>query len=161
MAHSLIRVHSYDHSGLIVTSPIPFNDPIQLINMIIPIAFSEKSCLGYDPTIHIVTPIPTLEHLQMEQSELLGKIEGPNNKTYEILALIWRGGSFIGRGTTCWKVRDRTGKIYALKDSWVEEPRVSYESDVLTRLKGIEGIPKLVAAWNVQFKGKDDSIQTI
>jgi len=161
MAHSLVRVHYYDHSGLIVTSPIPFDDSIQLINVIIPIAFGEKSCLGYDPTICIVTPIPTLEHLQTEQSEPLGEIEGPNNKTYEILALVWRGGSFIGRGTTCWKVRDRTGKIYTLKDSWVEEPRVSHESDVLTRLKGIEGIPELVAAWNVQFEGKDNSMQTI
>lgn len=148
----------YDHSGLLISEPFNFDDPVSLPNMIAGITLGNLTNIGYDPTIHISHPLPT----QNNGPDPIGWLLGPDGEKYDVLGILWVSNSFVGRGTICYQVRDQaTGKIYALKDHWVEISRVDHESDILASFNDIPGIPKLIRAWNVQFQDHDDTTSRI
>ena len=47
-------------------------------------------------------------------------------------------------------------KDYVIKDSWTHESHLNREADILTKIRGLKGVPQLVAAWTVQAGGSDD-----
>ena len=43
---------------------------------------------------------------------------------------------------------------------WTHESWVDREKDILTKIRGLKGVPQLIAAWTVQIGGKDDRMDT-
>lgn len=46
---------------------------------------------------------------------------------------------------------------FVIKDAWLEEGLIDHEPAILEHISDIEGVPKLVKAWSVQFDGRDDT----
>ncbi|EPQ56343.1 hypothetical protein GLOTRDRAFT_40249, partial [Gloeophyllum trabeum ATCC 11539] len=61
-----------------------------------------------------------------------------------------------GRGTSCWRATCE-GAAYAIKDYWTDKSRASTEAKLLSKAKGVEGVPTLVAHDIITFNGKQDT----
>lgn len=76
--------------------------------------------------------------------------------------MVWASQGLVGRGTACYCVKNpTTGEIFAMKDYWVDNSQLQHESNMLEKLRGVRGIPILVKAWSVPFRGQSDSTMHI
>ncbi|KAG6371354.1 hypothetical protein JVT61DRAFT_9553 [Boletus reticuloceps] len=115
-----------------------------------------KSIPDVTPDIQHVPLLPDLP------TDPIGWVLGPDGEKYDILKMVWASQGLVGRGTACYCVRDpKTGEIFTLKDYRVDNSQLKHESDILERLRGIQGIPIKIKAWNVQFQGVADSTMHI
>lgn len=71
-----------------------------------------------------------------------------NRERFEVVELLYSVQSLLGRGTKVWQV-SLNDKHYVLKDSWILSGRPK-ESDILTELKGLPGVPTIYAGCVVQ-----------
>jgi hypothetical protein len=80
--------------------------------------------------------------------------------TYELVmgeGPIVRSG-LLGRGTTCWVVKNERGEKFIVKDYWVADNRTSFECELLEEARGLEGVCQMVSfednrAKTLDFRG--------
>ncbi|KAG2054212.1 hypothetical protein BDR06DRAFT_1007887 [Suillus hirtellus] len=77
------------------------------------------------------------------------------------MAVLWKSHGFFCRGTVCYRVRNKEGEEYALKDCWVEESKKMHEPTVLRMLKGVPNIVELIDDWDVYYEGQPDCMARI
>jgi hypothetical protein len=161
LASNNLRAHYMDRSGLIITHPISVNtNPARLVDMLNTMSLVNRKAYGMDPTMHMCD-----ESCEQTQCDLGGKaigwIEGKDKEKLLIISILWRSQDLFSHGTICYRVRDRHGHEYALKDCWVEEAKRNHEEKVLEIVRGIPNVVTLVAAWDVEYEGEPDSTARI
>ncbi|KAJ2914316.1 hypothetical protein MD484_g6092, partial [Candolleomyces efflorescens] len=67
---------------------------------------------------------------------------------------ITRSG-LLGRGTTCWVVKNDRGEKFIVKDYWVSENRPSFECELLEEARGLQGVCQMVSFENNRAKTLD------
>lgn len=67
---------------------------------------------------------------------------------YEIMEILFSSSGFLGRGTVIYLAR-REGKMYIIKDHWVENPM--QEATTMKIMQGTPGVPNLVDHWVVEI----------
>ena len=78
---------------------------------------------------------------------------------YDVIDRIFFNFLIRGRGTSCWHVRHKN-KDYVIKDTWTHKSHVNRERDILTKIRGLKGVPQLISAWTVEIGGVDDRTDT-
>lgn len=73
---------------------------------------------------------------------------------YKVIAPLFKSQTLRGRATQCWHV-ERDGKKYIIKDSWIDRSRQQNETDFLTLLDSLEGVPDLIAGEDVKLPSGD------
>ncbi|KAG1842141.1 hypothetical protein F4604DRAFT_1939013 [Suillus subluteus] len=152
-----LRVHYFDHSGLIISLPTPIHKfPICVTKAIATTALADPQYFGLDPTIHVCIAGCQGTHLSLAVGAK-GWVVNNSGKTYSIMDVLWKSQGFFCHGMVCYHVRDPTdGKDYAMKDCWVPEAKRYHEVAVLERVKGIPNVIQLVDHWDVMYDGKPD-----
>ncbi|KAH7903461.1 hypothetical protein BJ138DRAFT_1120362 [Hygrophoropsis aurantiaca] len=168
-ANDEVRLHLYDRSGAVISRPHNFHRKFNaMIRLVYLFAHADRALLGFDPTIQI-SPLPS-----RGQGRPIGTVEGSSpGIIYNIWAMLMSTNGFVGRGTVCYHIRlstsdNRTTDAInggagsdaddlVLKDYWAAKGLETHEATILDLLKGLDGVPELVDAWNVQFEGEDDT----
>lgn len=177
LAKNQLRLHYYDRSGVIISCPIDMkSDAKRVVDITTTLVYGHRSRLGYDPTIYInedlldqqqsATPSPPTARnlLAVDQTAplipsqnppiVIGWVTIPGRKKLDILGIVWTSDGLVGRGTTCYRVRDpATLQEYALKDYWVDALSIDHETQMLRKLKDIPGVPDAVLSWTVGEEG--------
>ncbi|KAG2740863.1 hypothetical protein P692DRAFT_20684076, partial [Suillus brevipes Sb2] len=161
IAANNLRAHYIDRSGLIITRPISIAEsPTRLVDMLNTMSLANSKYHGMDPTMHMCN-----ESCKQSQcdvgDEAIGWIEDKQKQKLLIIAVLWRSKGLFSRGTICYRVRDRDGVDYALKDCWVDEAHKDHEEKVLELVRGTPNVVTLVAAWDVEYEGESDSTMRI
>ena len=93
---------------------------------------------------------PVLEKASVPDDQLssIGEIQ-VRDVIYEILEVLFSSGGFLGRGTVIYLAR-RDGKLYIIKDHWVENP--SQEAEMMKLVQGTPGVPTLIDSWEVEIE---------
>ncbi|KAG1853581.1 hypothetical protein C8R48DRAFT_610918 [Suillus tomentosus] len=157
LAANRLRAHYMDRSGLIITRPILITaNPTRLVDMLNTMSLGNSKVYGMDPTMHMCDE--SCKNMQCEVGDqAIGWIEDRQRRKLLIIAVLWRSQGLFSRGTVCYRVRDKDGAEYALKDCWVDEAKKDHEEKVLEIVRGIPNVVTLVAAWDVQYEGESDS----
>ena len=115
------------------------------------LAFGRAEQVRYDLTIVWFSPHPswTALHRTIQVGSWI----------CEIISLIFFNYLICGWGTSCWHVL-YDGQDYVVKDSWAHESRVNHETIILSRIRGLEGVPQLVTAWIVEIEGSVNRTDT-
>jgi hypothetical protein len=77
------------------------------------------------------------------------------------MAILWKSRGLFSRGTVCYRVQDRHGTEFALKDCWVDAENLDHE---VTLLRAVDGIPNVVSLkkyWDIQYAGQTDCTERI
>lgn len=131
------RLYNLDHSGLLGSLPFNVTNDLRLfIRILIGLVLCPRNMVGYDLTVFLKDGFACVE------------VEG---HTYRLLERIFHSEVIRGRGTVCWRaVRedDPHGTEYAIKDTWADTSRES-ERAIMSDLKGLKGLPTLVAAEDI------------
>ena len=147
-----LHVHMFDRSGVVHSCPYNIHRSPQLLLCTLGVlAFGRAEQVGYDPTIVWFSPHPSRTALR--------RTIQVGSWICEIISLIFFNYLICGRGTSCWHVL-YDGQDYVVKDSWAHESRVNCETDILNRIRGLEGVPQLVTAWIVEIEGSVDRTDT-
>jgi hypothetical protein len=80
-----------------------------------------------------------------------------DNQVYWIMVILWKSRCLFSRGTVCYRVQDKHGKEYALKDCWVDETSLEHEVKLLKMVEDVPNVVHLVKHWNVKYRGACDS----
>jgi hypothetical protein len=106
--------------------------------------FGPDDLIGIDPTM-------------IRSSNGSGAVEKIRVKgvDYMVKECIFSSETVRGRATRCWRV-EKDGKQYVLKDSWCLRSRKA-EPIVLTKVAGVEGVPRLVDWEDITCHGEIDS----
>ncbi|KAG1743536.1 hypothetical protein EDD22DRAFT_958776 [Suillus occidentalis] len=91
----------------------------------------------------------------------IGWVYDNDENLYWIMEILWKSRGFFKRGTVCYRVRDKLGREYALKDCWVNEEVKDVEIDLLKAVEGIPNVVQLVKHWDVLYDGRPDSTSHI
>ncbi|KAG2099254.1 uncharacterized protein F5147DRAFT_814342 [Suillus discolor] len=155
---NMLRAHYFDRSGVIIS--LPFNihkspGSIRLCDVLAALTLPDSRHLGLDPTIHMCHAVCNGTHVDLADGAI-GWVEDNNNNVYSIMAVLWKSHGFFCRGTVCYRVRNKEGTEYALKDCWVEELKKMHEPTVLRMVKGIPNIVELIDDWDVYYEGQPD-----
>jgi len=161
IANSKLRAHYLDRSGMIISRPLPIHSKaVRFVDVLNTVTLSNLTSLGFDPTIHVCVGFCSGSHhdgppecVSEMPPEAKGWIMDNDEEVYWIMAVIWRSHSLFSRGTVCFRVQDKKGDVYALKDCWVDAERIDYESDLLKTVSDIPNVVRLVKCWNVQYNG--------
>ncbi|KAG2100718.1 uncharacterized protein F5147DRAFT_655502 [Suillus discolor] len=87
----------------------------------------------------------------------IGWIEDKKKERLLIISILWRSQGLFSCGTICYRVQDRHGCDYALKDCWVDKAKKDHEERVLEIVWGIPNVVTLMDAWDVEYEGQPDS----
>ncbi|KAG2123439.1 hypothetical protein DEU56DRAFT_745387, partial [Suillus clintonianus] len=146
-----LRVHLYDHSGGVVSPCTNIDDePDKYLQIFSCIVFGNLSCIGFDPTIHILkhTLRPSSRPIDLTSHKAKIRV---NENMYDILEIIFSNQGLVGRGTVCYLAR-KDGEEYIIKDHWVlgGKTQVLNEISMLKKMEGVRGVPHLVEYWLVE-----------
>ncbi|KAG1860037.1 hypothetical protein F4604DRAFT_1684423 [Suillus subluteus] len=157
LAANCLRTHYMDRSGLIITRPILITaNPTHLVDMLHTMSLGNSKVYGMDPTMHMCNE--SCKNMQCEVGDqAIGWIEDKQRQKLLIIAIVWRSQGLFSHGTICYRIRDKDGVEYALKDCWVDEAKKDHEEKVLEIVWGIPNVVTLVAAWDVEYKGESNS----
>jgi hypothetical protein len=184
IANLKLRAHYFDRSGMIISQPIQVNlNPVRFVDVLNAVSLSDISYLGFDPTVHVCdelcsVPIHGLpkeiagmileeranilrKEVASMPAEAKGWVIDNDNHVYWIMAILWKSRCLFSRGTVCYRVQDKHGKEYALKDCWVDETSLEHEAKLLKMVEGVPNVVQLVKHWNVEYHGARDSTWTI
>jgi hypothetical protein len=67
--------------------------------------------------------------------------------------IVWKGRGLFSRGTVCYRVQDKDGRVLALKDCWVDENSLEDEVKLLRLVEGVPNVVRLVKYWDVKHNG--------
>ena len=154
IADQKFRAHMFDCSGVVHSRPYNLHkSPRALISMLGLLGLGISEQIGYDPTLTYFPSIPS--HLSNSRLNTI-KVK---SQTYDIIDRIFFNFLIRGRGTSSWHVC--LGKThYVVKDSWTHMSRLSREEDILRKIRGLKGVPRLVTAWSVRIGNSDDRTDT-
>jgi len=142
----------FDHSGVVHSRPYNIHQfPHTLLCILALLAFCKPKQVGYDPTIIYFSP-----HLSQNTGRSAIQV---GSLIYDIIKQVFFNYLICGQGTLCWHVCC-DGQDYIVKDLWTHESWVDHEKDILTKIRGLKGVPQLIATWTVQIGGKDDQTDT-
>ncbi|KAG1785034.1 uncharacterized protein HD556DRAFT_1314580 [Suillus plorans] len=164
-----LRAHYLDRSGMVVSEPLQIDRfPIRFVDVLNTITLANRSSLGFDPTIHICNSCNTVpSHTNLPDGfdtmlpGAIGWVYDNDQNVYWIMEILWKSRGFFKRGTVCYRVRDKFGREYALKDCWVNEDVKDVEIDFLKAVDGIQNVVQLVKYWDVLYDGQPDSTSHI
>lgn len=94
-------------------------------------------------------------------TEAVGWVIGNEGKVYWIMAILWKSRGLFSRGTVCYRVQDKDGQEYALKDCWVDADKLEQEVDFLRAVDGVPNVVRLRKYWDVKYDGRVDSTSHI
>jgi hypothetical protein len=77
-------------------------------------------------------------------AEAKGWVMDNDNQVYWIMAILWKSRSLFSRGTVCYRVQDKHGKEYALKNCWVDEKSLEHEAELLQAVEDVSNVVHLV-----------------
>lgn len=161
IASNNLRAHYMDRSGLIITRPISIiKNPTRLVDMLNTMSLANSKAHGMDPTMHMCDDLCAERQCDLG-GKAIGWIEDKNKDKLLIISILWRSQGLFSRGTICYRVRDRHGRDFALKDCWVDEEKRNHEEKVLEIVRGIPNVVTLVDAWDVEYEGEPDSTARI
>ncbi|KAK7042435.1 hypothetical protein R3P38DRAFT_2890462 [Favolaschia claudopus] len=103
--------------------------------------FADPAVLGYDPSI---------------VKGKLGRYIKVAGDRYDIEETLFISDVIRGRGTVCWRVR-RGEKVLVIKDTWADDSRDVTEAEILQQAAGVVGVPRVVAAEDVEVNGVSDT----
>ena len=139
------HAHMFDRSGVVHSRGYDIHrHPRMLLCILSMLAFGHTDQVGYDPTFIC----------QYRSVSILWGIQVASF-TCEIVKCIFFNFLIHGRGTSGWHVRLQK-KDYVIKDSWVHASRVTHETEILEKINGLKGVPRLIAAWTVEIGGWSD-----
>jgi hypothetical protein len=168
IANLKLRAHYFDRSGMIISEPIQVNlNPMRFVDVLNAVTLSNFFYLGFDPTIHVCdelcsAPIHGLpKEIASMPAEAKGWVMDNDNQVYWIMAIVWKSRCLFSRGTVCYRVQDKHGKEYALKDCWVDETSLEHEVKLLKMVEDVPNVVHLVKHWNVKYRGVCDSTWNI
>ena len=145
IAKQEFRAHMFDRAGVVHTRPYNIHrHPRVLLRMFSFLAFGPLDQIGYDTTFiprQLSSPHPRAIYVE--------------STAYDVIDRIFYNFVIHGRGTACWHVC-RNKENYVIKDSWTHESRLNREADILSKIRGLKGVPRLIVAWTVQIGGSDD-----
>ncbi|KAG0693545.1 hypothetical protein DFH29DRAFT_1007201 [Suillus ampliporus] len=152
-----LHAHYIDRSGLIITRPISIAEsPTRLVNMLNTMSLANSKYHGMDPTMHMCNQSCKKSPCDVGD-KAIGWIEDAQKQKLSIISILWRSQGLFSRRTICYRVRDRDGVDYALKECWVDEEHKDHEEKVLELVWGIHNVVTLVATWDVEYEGESDS----
>ncbi|KAG1784903.1 uncharacterized protein HD556DRAFT_1451289 [Suillus plorans] len=150
--------HYFDRSGIIISLPFYIHKcpgSIRLCDALAALTLLDSCHLGLDPTIHMCHAVCNGTHDNLADG-VIGWVQDNKHNVYSIMALLWKSHGFFCRGMICYRVRNKEGVEYALKDCWVEESKKMHEPTVLRMLKGIPNVVELIDDWDVHYEGQPD-----
>jgi hypothetical protein len=115
------------------------NNRDKFLRVLVGLNIASRPWLGYDPTI--TSDINRVRMVFVDEP-------------YVIKSTIFRSNVVRGRATICWH-GTRDNKDYAIKDTWADTSRDFTEQDILTEIRDIEGVPRVVQGIIVEFNGED------
>ncbi|KAG1898008.1 uncharacterized protein F5891DRAFT_499656 [Suillus fuscotomentosus] len=154
----MLRTHYFDRSGAIISLPFYIHKhpgSIRLCDALAALTLLDSRHLGLDPTIHVCHAACNGIHDNLADGAI-GWVQDNKHNVYSIMALLWKSRGFFCRGTVCYRVRNKEGVEYALKDCWVEESKKMHEPTILKTLKGIPNVVELIDDWDVYYEGQPD-----
>ncbi|CAA7262942.1 unnamed protein product [Cyclocybe aegerita] len=133
----------FDRNGVFRSLPVDIHkEPEKFVYFILLVCSPDPSVLGFDTNIYWRGDKRYIEMFDTDDTDTRARIE------YEILRVDGRPFIFRrnirGRGTVCWKVKDPTGKVRIIKDSWQADGR-ALEKDLLKKVQGLKGVGQMVA----------------
>jgi hypothetical protein len=127
-----------------------------LIDMLNSMSLGNSKVYGMDPTMHMCNE--SCKNMQCEVGDqAIGWIEDKQRQKLLIISVLWRSQGLFSCGTICYRIWDKDGVEYALKDCWVDKEKKDHEEKVLEIVRGIPNVVTLIAAWDVEYKGESDS----
>ncbi|TDL15327.1 hypothetical protein BD410DRAFT_691355, partial [Rickenella mellea] len=130
----------FNRSGAITSASFDVHEQPELfLRVAIGILFLPDAYLGYDQTVDLIN------------NEIYVK-----GMKYQIDSIIYQEPSLRGRGTICFKVYVN-GKLYVIKDSWVDMSRAVKEWELLDEIKGIANVAEVIDHEVVQIGNDEDS----
>ncbi|THH04002.1 hypothetical protein EW145_g5837 [Phellinidium pouzarii] len=144
----------FDRSGVLCTERFDImNDPEKLIRVVVGLLFADLIDLGYDPTVTVRVNEGGDGASKKEVVVALKNVEYTIEKTLHVER------SIRGRGTTCF-LTEHEGTKCVIKDSWVDEPYMRHEYQILEKISDVEGVPKIMAHEEVEVRGVKDTTAT-
>ncbi|KAJ3514129.1 hypothetical protein NLJ89_g2549 [Agrocybe chaxingu] len=133
----------FDRNDVFRSLPVDIHkEPVKFIYLILLVCSPDPSVPGFDTNIYWRGDKRYIETFDIDGTDTRARIE------YEILRADGRPFIFRrnihGRGTVCWKVKDPTGKVRIIKDSWQADGR-ALEKDLLKKVQGLKGVGQMVA----------------
>jgi len=149
IANQEFRIHMFNHSKVIHSRPYNIHrSPHILLCMLSMLTFGSFGHVGYDPTF--------LPQYLTSRTTATIQVE---SKAYNVIDQIFFNFLICGWGTSCWHVCHKN-KDYVIKDAWTHKSCVNHERDILTKIRGLKGVPQLISAWTVEIGGADDQTDT-
>ncbi|KAG1741215.1 hypothetical protein EDD22DRAFT_851727 [Suillus occidentalis] len=169
IANLQLHAHYMDRSGMIISQPLPINsNAVHFVDVLNAITLSDLASLRFNPTIHICTDLCStgphndlpegIDHM-LEGTK--GWVMDNDGEVYYIMAILWKSHGLFSRGTICYRVQDRHGTEFTLKDCWVDAENLDHE---VTLLRAVDGIPNVVSLekyWDVQYARQTDCTERI
>jgi hypothetical protein len=157
LAANHLHAHYMDCSGLIITCPILIIANLTcLVDMLNTMSLGNSKVYGMDPTMHMCNE--SCKDTQCKVGDqVIGWIEDKQRRKLLIISILWRSQDLFSHGIICYRVWDKNGVEYTLKDCWVDEAKKDHEEKVLEIVRGIPNVVTLIAAWDVEYEGESDS----
>jgi hypothetical protein len=118
----------------------PVSVSLDFLRIVAGLCFTDKRHVGYDPTI------TTDKYGVVKWIKCCGR-------DFKVVRVIYETQSFLGRATRVWQV-EYGGRLYILKDAWVEKSRPFTEIQHLKDIAGVRGVPEFYCGEDVLINGK-------
>ena len=135
-------LYVFDRSGVCYSLPWDIHrHPVQFIRVLLGIWSPSYDLIGFDTTIYWEQ-----DHLG-DWRRFMNSVDSSGNYTRYRLDPpnpVFSSWEVVGRGTRCWRTRDKHGRKLLIKEAWrnVEHSR---EADFLKVAVGLEGVGQLIA----------------
>ncbi|KAG0700899.1 hypothetical protein DFH29DRAFT_1000704 [Suillus ampliporus] len=159
-----LRAHYLNHSGMIISAPLSIGrDAVHFADVLNVMTLAGRPSLGFDLTIHVCgticrdTPHDDLPGGFDDMAiRAIGWVTDNKGEVYWIMAILWKSRGLFSCGTVCYRVQDKSGREYALKDCWVDAEVLSHEESLLNAVTDVPNVVQLVKCWDVQYGGCTD-----
>ncbi|KJA28426.1 hypothetical protein HYPSUDRAFT_110781, partial [Hypholoma sublateritium FD-334 SS-4] len=137
------ELHVFDRSGICYSIPWDIHrHPVEFVRMLLGIWSPDNELIGFNTSIYWEQ-----DHLG-DWRRFMNSVDASGSPTRYRLAprkpvfTIWQ---IAGRGTCCWRTRDKQGRKLLIKESW-RDVEHSRETDFLKMAVGLEGVVQLIAS---------------
>jgi hypothetical protein len=136
---------TFDRAGMVSTGALtPDINALSFLRIVVGFMFGPDDLIGFDPTM-----IRSSDGSGAVQKIIVKGVD------YTVKECIFSSETVRGRATRCWRV-SKDEKQYVLKDSWCLRSRKP-EPVVLTKIAGVEGVPRLIDWEDIACHGEIDS----
>ena len=156
------RLHIFDRSGAIHSLAHNIHKSANsFCRLLYVFTFGRPEHLGFNPTFLDPSLSPSSVHQPLSiRAVMTSWTVQVSEEVYTIVRPIFVSHLIQGRGTNSWLVR-KGRKFFVIKDYWTHTGRRHMEEEMLKKIKGLDGVPTLVAAWTVQTSEGDETTDLI